>query len=66
MKFRRKYAKAAVMTFMLCSAWGTASAESLDMTLEDGVQMALERNCDIEESAADLDNAYWALREARR
>ena len=66
MKFCRKYAKAAVMTFMLCSAWGTASAESLDMTLADGVQMALERNCDIEESAAELDSAYWALREARR
>ena len=51
---------------MLCSAWGTASAESLDMTLADGVQMALERSCDIEESAADLDSAYWGLREARR
>lgn len=66
MKSYRKHAKAAVMTLILCSIWGTASAERLDMTLEDGVQMALERNYDIEESAADLDNAYWALREARR
>lgn len=66
MKSYRRYVKAAVVTLILSSVWGTASAERLDMTLEEGVQMALERNCDIEESAADLDNAYWALREARR
>lgn len=66
MKSSRKYAKAAVMALVFSALCGISSAESVDMTLEDGVQMALERNCDIEESAADLDNAYWALREARR
>lgn len=66
MKSGRRYAKAAVMALIFSSTWGIASAESLDMTLTDGVQMALERNSNIEESAADLDSAYWALREARR
>ena len=66
MKPGRNHAKAAVMALIFSSFWGTASAESLDMTLTEGIEMALEQNCSIEESAADLDSAYWALREARR
>ena len=66
MKSSRKHAKAAVMALILSTFCGTASAESLDMTLAEGIELALEQNCSIEESAADLDSAYWALREARR
>ena len=48
MKSSRKHAKAAVMALIFSALCGTASAESVDMTLEDGVQMALERSYDIE------------------
>lgn len=61
-----KCAKAAVMALMLSTIWGTASAEQMDITLDEGVRLALERNYSIEESATDVDNAYWSLREARR
>lgn len=44
----------------------TVSAEKINMSLTEGIKMALERNYSIEESAADLDSAYWGLREARR
>ena len=43
----------------------SASAQRVDITLSEGIRLALERNFSIEESAADLDSAYWALREAR-
>lgn len=45
---------------------GSHAGQSIDMTLSEGIQLALERNYSIEESAADLDRAYWSLREARR
>ena len=48
MKSSRKYAKAAVMALVFSALCGIASAESVDMTLEDGVQMALERSYDFE------------------
>ena len=66
MKSSGKRAKAAVLALMLSTIWGTAAAEQVDMTLDEGVRLALERNYSIEESAADLDSAYWRLREARR
>ena len=66
MKFSRKKGLAAAVLLGLLTAGGTVSAERMDITLDDGIRMALERNYDIEESAADLDSAYWGLREARR
>ena len=66
MKSIRRKAGASATALMLFAAGGTVSAESVDMTLDEGVRLALERNYSIEESAADLDSAYWSLREARR
>ncbi|MBQ7479829.1 MAG: TolC family protein, partial [Selenomonadaceae bacterium] len=66
MKSSGKRAKAAVVALMLSTIWGTVSAEQVDMTLDEGVRLALERNYSIEESVADVDSAYWRLREARR
>ena len=66
MKSSGKRAKAAVVALMLSTIWGTVSAEQVDMTLDEGVRLALERNYSIEESGADVDSAYWRLREARR
>ena len=57
---------AAVVALLLSVGMPTALAQSVDMTLADGVQMALKNNYAIEKSAAQLDNAYWGLREARR
>lgn len=45
---------------------GTAlAADTVDLTLENSIQMALENNRTIRESATDLDAAQWALKEAR-
>lgn len=66
MKLSGKRAKAAVAALIFSTICGTVSAEKMDITLDEGVRLALERNYSIEESAADLDNAYWSLREARR
>lgn len=64
MKLRRgKTASLAIALFMLTSG---ASAETVNMTLDEGVKMALERNYSIEESAADLESAKWQHKEARR
>ena len=57
---------AAVAAALLCGAISSAMAQSVDITLDEGIQMALENNYAIEKSAADLDSAYWSLREARR
>lgn len=48
-----------------CSCSGV-SAERVDITLDEGIRLALERNYSIEESAADLESAQWSLRKARR
>ncbi|ORT99175.1 hypothetical protein D081_2145 [Anaerovibrio sp. JC8] len=66
MKSRRKKAGAVALGLLMLAVCGTSSAERVDMTLDEGIQMALERNYTIEESVADLDSAYWGLREARR
>lgn len=65
MKSIKKYAASfiALILFFICSV---ASAERVDITLAEGIRLALERNYSIEESVADLDSAQWALREARR
>lgn len=66
MKSVGRKAWVSLTVLMLFVAGGTVSAEKLDMTLDEGIRLALERNYSIEESAADLDNAFWSLREARR
>jgi len=66
MKFRKKRAGAIALALAVLTAFGTSSAERVDMTLDEGIQMALDNNYIIEESGADLDSAYWGLREARR
>ncbi len=66
MKFIRKKAGASAMALMMLTVGSAVSAEQMDITLDEGVRLALERNYSIEESAADLDSAYWSLREARR
>ncbi|WP_051555543.1 TolC family protein [Anaerovibrio lipolyticus] len=66
MKFRKKRVGAVALALAVLTACGTTSAERLDITLDEGIKMALENNYTIEESGADLDSAYWGLREARR
>lgn len=53
----------AALILLTCSS---VSAERMDITLAEGIKLALERNYSIEESASDLDSAQWSLREARR
>lgn len=59
-----KGATAAVALLLVGSSG--VSAQRMDLTLDEGIQMALKNNYAIEKSAADLDNAHWGLREARR
>ncbi len=82
MRFSQRNGVAAAVALMTFAVGGIASAndgpvgapaqagshagQKIDMTLSEGIKLALERNYSIEESAADLDNAYWRLREARR
>ncbi len=66
MKLRRKKVGVVAMALMLSMVGSVASAEKLDITLDEGIRLALERNYSIEASASDLDSAYWGLREARR
>ena len=41
------------------------AAESMNLTLEEGVKLALENNRSIQQSEADADSAQWALTEAK-
>lgn len=43
-----------------------ASAETMDLTLEDSVRLALDNNYSIKEQEADYDSAVWARHQARR
>ena len=52
---------------MTVSVAGTAmAADTVELTLDDSVQMAMENNRTIKESVADLDSANWALHQAKR
>lgn len=66
MELYKNIESSVLCALLLLAAVPSASAHSVDMTLDEGVRMALENNYSIEESEADLDNAYWQLREARR
>lgn len=63
MEWTRGAAAAALLLFATSPA---GMAQSVDLTLAEGIEMALRNNYAIEKSAADLDSAYWRLREARR
>ena len=53
-----------IMTF---SAVGTVwAADTVDLTLDDSIRMALENNRTIKESMMDVDTARWAQHQARR
>ncbi len=55
---------AGMVTF---SAFGTAqAADTINLTLEESIQMALDNNRTIKESVSDVDYARWTLRQARR
>lgn len=52
---------------MALSAAGTAwAADTVDLTLDDSIRMALENNRTIKESMTDVDTARWAQHQARR
>ena len=42
------------------------AANSVAVTLEDGIHMAMENNRSIKESESDMDRARWSLHETRR
>ena len=53
--------------FLTASAMGTAwAADTVELTLEDSIQMAMENNHAIKESGFDRESADWALHKARR
>lgn len=53
-------------TALILLTCSSVSAERVDITLAEGIRLALERNYSIEESASDLESAQWSLKEARR
>ncbi len=66
-KLQKKLAALAVACTLGFAALGTAEASPIvELTLRDSIEMALENNRKIKESAEDQSQAYWAHREARR
>lgn len=53
-----------IMALSVTSAPALA-AEHKSMTLDESIQMALENNRTIKQSAADMDSAQWTLKEAK-
>lgn len=52
--------------FSFSFAGTVMAADTVDLTLDDSIQMALENNHYIQESMSDFDMAKWARSEARR
>lgn len=66
-KLQKALAALAVAGYMGFAALGTAEAAPIvELTLQESIDMALENNRTIKESAEDQWQAYWAHREARR
>ena len=66
-RFYKKLTALVVGGIMSLSLTGTAlAAETVDLTLEDSIQMAMENNRTIKESVTDLDLAKWTQHQARR
>ena len=52
---------------MTVSVAGTAmAADTVELTLDDSIQMAMENNRTIKQSVTDVDYANWTLHQARR
>ena len=67
-KYVSKRLKALVLAGLVCfSTLGTAqAADTINLTLEESIQMALDNNRTIKQSVSDVDSARWALHQARR
>ena len=66
-KLQKALAALAVAGYMGFAALGTAEAAPIvELTLQESIDMALENNRTIKESAEDQWQAYWAHRQARR
>ena len=66
-KLQKTLATLAVVGTMGFAVLGTAeAAQIVELTLLESIDMALENNRKIKESAEDQSQAYWAHREARR
>ena len=66
-KLQKALATLAVVGTMGFAVLGTAeAAQIVELTLLESIDMALENNRKIKESAEDQSQAYWAHREARR
>ena len=66
-KLQKMLAVLAVAGYFGFAALGTAEAAPIvELTLQQSIDMALENNRKIKESAEDQSQAYWAHREARR
>ena len=66
-RFYKKLTALVVGGIMSLSLTGTAlAAETVDLTLEDSIQMAMENNRTIKESVTDLDLAKWRQHQERR
>lgn len=66
-KLQKALAALAVAGYMGFAALGTAEAAPIvELTLQESIDMALENNRTIKESAEDQWAAYWAHRQARR
>ena len=66
-KFYKKLTAMVLGGLLSASFMGSAlAAESVDLTLDESIQMALANNRTIKESATDVDSANWALHQARR
>ncbi|MBR5163700.1 MAG: TolC family protein, partial [Schwartzia sp.] len=66
-KLQKALATLAVVGTMGFAALGTAEAAPIvELTLQESIDMALENNRTIKESAEDQSEAYWAHRQARR
>ena len=65
--FYKKLTAMVLGGLMTVSVAGTAlAADTVELTLDDSVQMAMENNRTIKESVTDVDYANWGLHQARR
>ena len=66
-KFFYKKLTALVVSGLMAAMTSTAmAANTVELGLEDSIQMALENNRTIKESLADVDTAKWAISQSRR
>lgn len=64
--FYKKLAALVMGGLLTASCTGTVFAsDTVDLSLDDSIQMALENNRTIKQSMADVDSAAWSLKSAR-